>query len=77
MVTVSRSRDDDDPIEVVDAAYWVKGCSSVGRLRYVILLKIEKKKGELCLIDIKEAVQAICPSRYGNKIPQDHAARPQ
>ena len=30
LVTSLRSRDDEATIEVVDAAYWVKGCSSLG-----------------------------------------------
>jgi uncharacterized protein (DUF2252 family) len=75
MVTVPRSRDDDDLIEVIDAAYWVKGCSSVGRLRYVVLLKIGSKTRELCLIDIKEAMQPVCPACHKNKIPKDYAVR--
>src|SRR6202045_3137795 len=62
--------------EVLDAAYWVKGCSSLGRLRFAVLLGIGKRlndDGALCLMDIKEAVPAIAPC-YGN-LPQDHAVR--
>ena len=40
MVTALRSRDDDAPVEVLDAAYWMKGCSSLGRLRYAVLLGV-------------------------------------
>jgi uncharacterized protein (DUF2252 family) len=32
LVTAMRHRDDDAKIKVLDAAYWVKGCSSLGRL---------------------------------------------
>src|ERR1700722_10261576 len=39
-------------VEVLDAAYWVKGCSSLGRLRYAVLLGLSKN---YCLIDIKES----------------------
>ena len=28
------------PIKVLDAAYWMKGCSSLGRLRYAVVLGI-------------------------------------
>jgi uncharacterized protein (DUF2252 family) len=31
LATCLGSRDDDAPVEVLDAAYWVKGCSSLGR----------------------------------------------
>lgn len=38
LATIVRSRDDDATVEVVDAAYWMKGCGSLGRLRYAVLL---------------------------------------
>jgi uncharacterized protein (DUF2252 family) len=51
-------------ISVVDAAYWMKGCSSLGRLRYAILLGIGKKSDRsYCLIDLKEAAAAAAPRR--------------
>ena len=47
-------------VEVIDAAYWMKGCSSLGRLRYAVLLSVIEQTNratrELCLMDIKEAV---------------------
>jgi uncharacterized protein (DUF2252 family) len=33
LITALKGRHDDDKIEVLDAAYWMKGCSSLGRLR--------------------------------------------
>ena len=57
LVTTLKSRDDDAKIEVLDAAYWVKGCSSLGLLRYAVLLSVGGD--DYCLIDIKEAVHAI------------------
>ena len=49
-------------ISVVDAAYWMKGCSSLGRLRYAVLLGIGKKNERShCLIDLKEATSAAAP----------------
>src|SRR5262249_33179646 len=45
-----------DKIEVLDAAYWMKGCSSLGRLRYAVLIGVadgEPGSNNLCLIDIK------------------------
>jgi uncharacterized protein (DUF2252 family) len=32
LITSLKGRDKDDEVEVVDAAYWMKGCSSLGRL---------------------------------------------
>ena len=57
--------------EVLDAAYWMKGCSSLGRLRYAVLLGIGKT---YCLIDIKEAVEAAAPGRKSQG-PRDYAER--
>jgi uncharacterized protein (DUF2252 family) len=49
-------------ISVVDAAYWMKGCSSLGRLRYAVLLGVGKKsERSYCLIDLKEATSAAAP----------------
>ena len=78
LVTAMRSRKDDARIEVLGAAYWVKGCSSLGRLRFAILLGIGKnyaKKGGLCLIDIKEAVQAAAPRHREARVPRENAMR--
>jgi uncharacterized protein (DUF2252 family) len=58
LIACLRKRDKEDAVEVLDAAYWMKGCSSLGRLRYAILVGINKR---YCLIDIKEAVQARAP----------------
>jgi uncharacterized protein (DUF2252 family) len=78
LATSLRSRDDRDPVEVLDAAYWMKGCSSLGRLRYAVLVGIGDPpyKGEnLCLMDIKEAVQAMAPRYSGARLPRDNAQR--
>jgi uncharacterized protein (DUF2252 family) len=75
LVTALKSRPDDADIEVVDAAYWVKGCSSLGLLRAAALVSVGGKKGELCLIDIKEAVPALAPHSTEVAMPADHAER--
>jgi uncharacterized protein (DUF2252 family) len=76
LATSLRSRDDDDPIKVVDAAYWMKGCSSLGLLRFAVLLEIgRRKKASLALMDVKEAVAAAAPRYAGQKMPQDQAER--
>jgi uncharacterized protein (DUF2252 family) len=78
LVTALRSRRDDARVEVLDAAYWMKGCSSLGRLRFAVLLGVGKshaKEGGLCLIDIKEAVQAAAPRHPAAAMPQHNAMR--
>lgn len=78
LATSLRQRDDDARVQVLDAAYWVKGCSSLGRLRYAVLLDIggETSRGrDLCLMDIKEAVKAVVPRYSSQRMPRDNAER--
>ena len=75
LATMLRSRDDDAPVEILDAAYWMKGCSSLGLLRYAVLLSVGKKRGEVCLMDIKEAVTAVAPRYSKAKMPSDNGER--
>ncbi len=76
LITMLRTRDDDDPIEVVDAAYWRKGCSSLGRLRYAVLIAIGGGKTvRHCLVDIKEAVAAVAPRDSKATMLRDNAER--
>jgi uncharacterized protein (DUF2252 family) len=76
LATSLRSREDNAKVEVVDAAYWMKGCSSLGLLRYAVLLGIGSgKKYEIALMDIKEAVSAAAPRYAGRKMPKDEAER--
>jgi uncharacterized protein (DUF2252 family) len=77
MITALRERDDDGSIKVLDAAYWVKGCSSLGRLRFAILVETsrKKKKKSFCLIDIKEAIPAAAPHAARARMPDDHGTR--
>jgi uncharacterized protein (DUF2252 family) len=78
IATMLRSRDDDSSVEVMDAAYWVKGCSSLGRLRYAVLLGLDaknKEKRAYCLMDIKEAIDAAAPRAAGVQMPSEQAQR--
>ena len=78
LVTSLHSRDDDAEVEVLDAAYWVKGCSSLGRLRFAALLGVGGEsggEGDMCLMDVKEAVQAGAPRAPNVEMPQDDAER--
>ncbi len=78
LATMLRSRDDDARVKLIDAAYWMKGCSSLGRLRYAVLLQVggkKRKDSDYCLMDIKEATQAAAPRAAGVKMPSDPAER--
>jgi uncharacterized protein (DUF2252 family) len=78
LVTSLKSRSDNSKIEVLDAAYWMKGCSSLGRLRYAVLLNVtngDGKEDEFCLMDIKEAIPAAAPRARDAVIPRDNARR--
>jgi uncharacterized protein (DUF2252 family) len=75
-LTELRGHGNDDPVEVLDAAYWLKGCSSLGRLRYASLLRVGKGKGSsLCLVDVKEGVTAAAPCAPKVEMPRDNAIR--
>ena len=78
LATQLSHRADDASVKVLDMAYWMKGCSSLGRLRFAVLLDVAKQptKGhDLCLIDIKEAVKAAAPRYRKATMPRDNAQR--
>jgi uncharacterized protein (DUF2252 family) len=76
LVTSLRSRDNNAPVRVLDAAYWRKGCSSLGRLRVAVLLAIDRGKAERhCLMDVKEAITAAAPSTAPTAMPRNNAER--
>jgi uncharacterized protein (DUF2252 family) len=76
LLTGLQSREDNDPVELVEAAYWMKGCSSLGRLRYVALLRIGKgSSSSLWLTDVKEGTTAAAPRTPTAKMPRDNAIR--
>ncbi|WP_174286003.1 DUF2252 family protein [Sphingomonas bacterium] len=67
----------DCDVRLVDAAYWMKGCSSLGLLRYAVLLSIKGAKGrsDYALVDLKEAVAPVAPVAGGAQMPADEAQR--
>jgi uncharacterized protein (DUF2252 family) len=77
LVTSLKSRGRKDEIRLLDAAYWVKGCSSLGRLRYAVLLEVDGGDGkpDVCFLDIKEAVKAAAPRDPEASMPRDNAER--
>jgi len=68
---------DEVKTRLVDAAYWMKGCSSLGLLRYAAVLEIEDGKGDpdFALVDIKQAVPSVAPAAEGADMPGDPADR--
>lgn len=64
-------------LRVVDAAYWKKGCSSLGNLRFAVLVgvKVKGRREALGLVDIKEAVAPLAPASPSATMPADHAER--
>ncbi len=70
-------KDGDRDVRLVDAAYWMKGCSSLGLLRFaaVIGLKNAKGRSDYALVDLKEAVAPIAPAAAGANMPKDQAER--
>ncbi len=76
LVTSLRTRDDDAPVRLLDAAFWRKGCSSLGRLRFAALVAVGKGKATRhCLMDLKEAVAAAVPRSDGRAMPRDNGER--
>ena len=76
LATALRSRDDDDAVRVIDAAYWRKGCSSLGRLRVAVLVAVGAgRKQRHCLMDMKEAIAAVAPRSVSETMPLGNAER--
>jgi uncharacterized protein (DUF2252 family) len=78
LVTQLRSRDDEASVRMLDAAYWVKGCSSLGRLRIAVVVGVGDppfKNKSLCLLDIKEAVAAAAPHDANAQMPRKNGER--
>ena len=68
--------EDGKEVRLIDAAYWIKGCSSLGRLRYAALAGVGKKKDpEYRLLDIKEATKAAAPATKIGSMPRNDADR--
>jgi uncharacterized protein (DUF2252 family) len=76
LLTTLQNRDPQDPVELIDAAYWMKGCSSLGRLRFAAMVRVGVGKSSvLALIDLKEATAPAAPRSADQPMPRDNAAR--
>ena len=61
---------------LVDAAYWMKGCSSLGTQRFAALVELRRSDHlDYALVDLKEAVAAAAPAAPDAPMPADHAER--
>ncbi len=75
-ITAMQGKATEAEIELLDLRYWMKGCSSLGRLRYAVMLGIDTGADRrLCLIDIKEATAAAAPRSTEKPMPRDNAER--
>jgi uncharacterized protein (DUF2252 family) len=61
---------------MVDAAYWMKGCSSLGLWRFAAIIALQgDNRRDYALVDLKEAVAPIAPIAEGAEMPADNAHR--
>lgn len=67
----------DREVRLVDAAYWMKGCSSLGLLRYAAIVGMKTSKGRwsYALVDLKEATAPIAPAAADAAMPADNGDR--
>jgi uncharacterized protein (DUF2252 family) len=77
MILSLDDKDRDRTVRLIDAAYWMKGCSSLGLLRYAAIVGLKNAKGrsDYALIDLKEAVAPIAPASPGAEMPSDNGQR--
>jgi uncharacterized protein (DUF2252 family) len=77
LVTLLESRRDDARTRVLDAAFWVKGCSSLGLFRCAALIEVIGNDGpsRYSLLDLKEAAAPVAPLSPGESLPKSHGER--
>lgn len=76
LVTSLKGRSHASRVELLDCAYWVKGCSSLGLRRYAVLLSVDDGDDtDYCLLDIKQAVAAAAPRAARAGMPRDNGKR--
>jgi uncharacterized protein (DUF2252 family) len=70
------ARSYESEVRVVDAAYWMKGCSSLGKLRFAVLVELEgDRKSSYAMVDLKEAVEPAAPAAPGVNMPAHNGER--
>ena len=71
LITLLKSRPNDAKVRVLDAAYWIKGCSSLGRLRYSVLARV-REDGLVSLTSKRPSM----PPRRGSRHQRRRATTP-
>jgi uncharacterized protein (DUF2252 family) len=67
---------DAETFEIRDVAFWRKGCSSLGELRYAAIASLGTRDDrEFVLIDIKEAATSLAPRKPDVSMPRSNAER--
>jgi uncharacterized protein (DUF2252 family) len=75
ILSLDRKGEDRKPF-MADAAYWMKGCSSLGLLRFAAIVGLKGRDTiDYSLIDLKEAVDPIAPAAPGATMPSEPAQR--
>ncbi len=75
VLSLDRKGEDRKPF-MADAAYWMKGCSSLGLLRFAAIVGLKGYDAvDYSLIDLKEAVDPIAPASLGASMPSEPAER--
>ena len=63
LILALNKRSEKAKVDLIDSAYWMKGCSSLGKLRYAALVHLTgDRRDKLSLVDLKEAVASAAPS---------------
>jgi len=77
MILSLRHRPETQRVRMVDAAYWIKGCSSLGLMRIAAIAELVGEDGDCAyaLVDIKQAVAPVAPAATGARMPKAPAAR--
>jgi uncharacterized protein (DUF2252 family) len=78
LVTRLDCRDNAAKIRMRDAAFWVKGCSSLGLWRCAALIEVvghNQARGGYSLLDIKQAVATVAPISDPGQLPAHHGER--
>lgn len=75
VLSLDRRGKEREPV-MADAAYWMKGCSSLGLWRFAAIVALKGgDRTDHALIDLKEAVAPIAPAASGASMPADPAER--
>lgn len=74
LATALECRDDHAEVTLLDAAFWVKGCSSLGLWRAALLVEVggggdrdrrEDRRARRCLLDVKQAIDTVATHEPG------------